>query len=203
MPYVMNVSPKDFYTQRNNKNRPHSACGPTSRVMFYLGNGIRFKNNSVFAHDDYFMNLFNSEIAIDIAKDKFPGLSKDYTPNEIHGMYEWLDKTVCGKIVSKFNESGLTFDLAMDYVKKGKCIQVSGKYPDANINGHIQLIAGYNDNNLLLCDTYGDFRNNYRPISYKKNRPHFGGYGVTMTREQFNYHLKWGETKAYHEPMEV
>lgn len=203
MPYVINIRPKDFYSQRNNKIKPLSACGPTSRVMFYLGNGIKFNNNSKMPHDDYFMNLLNSERAHEYAKSKYPSLSKEYPPNEIHGMYEWLDGAVCGKIVSKFNESGLTFDLAMDYVKAGKVIQVTGKYPDANINGHIQLLSGYNDKRLLICDSFGDFRFNFNPLSQKKGRPHFGGYGVPMTREEFNTHLKWGDTKAYHEPLEV
>lgn len=209
MAYVMNLKAEDFYTQRNNQwddpRTPHheriEACMPTTRVMFYKGNRITFDNPSDLADDDFFMKTLRSDMAYEYAEKHFPGLAHDYPPNQIHGMYQWLDEVVCGHCLSIFNDKGLTFKKAMSYVKDGKCLMVSGRFEEAGLNGHAFLIAGYFNDDLLIADPWGDYRNNYKPIMTDRGKAKYGGFGVVMNESDFNKILKWGETKAYHEPI--
>ena len=198
-----NLKPGDYYTQRNNKwDDPRTVvhesligCAPTARAMFYEGNGITIENNSDLSNDDYIMKLLRSDEAYEFAIMHYHNLTveKKIPPNENHYMYPaWLDEVVCGKKVSRFNESGLTFDLAIDYMKDGKVLMVTGRFPEADINGHVFCLIGYDADHLLTADPYGDFRTNYRT---------FNGYCIPMSEEDFNCILKWGITKAYHEPI--
>jgi hypothetical protein len=207
MAYVMNLRGVDFYTQRNNKwddpRTPHhervEGCMPTTRAMFYRGNDIPFSNPSEWSDDDYFMKVLRSAAAYDYAEMNFPGLIKKYPPNQIHGMYMWLDEVVCGRRRSIFHEAGLTFAIARGSAKAGKCLMVSGTF--CGLAGHAVLIAGYFDDKLLLADPWGDFRNGYRATKYVRGVPKYGGDAVGMDETQFNEILKWGETKGYHEPI--
>ena len=194
MKRIINLKPGDYYTQRNNKYYPTSACMPTARAMFYHGNNIAFVNDSDLIDDDYFMSLLRSKEAYEFAKKKYPNLMESgYQPNEIHGMYgSFLDLKVVGKRQSDF-KTDLTWNKIIEIIKKGQVIMTSGKFPDAGIYGHafciIGLINGALGPALVLADPWGDFRTNYKS---KK------GYAVTMTEEQFKIHvkplqeLKWG-----------
>lgn len=212
----MNLRAEDFYTQRNNEwddlNTPYhesvAGCGPSFRAMFYQGNNLPFKNNSFsimgehLSDDDFIMYLMRTPEAFEYAEKHFPVLAKDYPPNEIHDMYpNWLDVKLFGQRVSDFHNDGLTYEYAITLINEGKIIGVTGKYPEANINGHFQGFAGIHDGVLLLVDPYGDYRNNYKPVTYVKGKPKYGGFGIPMSEEDFDKHLKWGVTKAYHEPI--
>ena len=194
MKKIINLEPKDYYTQRNNTLYPSSACMPTARAMFYHGNKIKFDNPSNMADDDYFMSLLRSREAYEFAKKKYPVLmDSGYLPNEIHGMYSsFLDLKVVGKRVSDFL-TNITFKNIVERMENGEVIMTSGKFPDANLVGHAFCIIGYVDGAigpaLILADPWGDFRNNYKT---KK------GYSILMTEYEFKLYvkplqeLKWG-----------
>lgn len=194
MKKIINLEPKDYYTQRNNSLYPSSACMPTARAMFYRGNNIPFNNPSELQDDDYFMSLLRSREAYDFAKNKYPKLTKvGYQPNEIHGMYSsYLDLKVVGKRVSDFL-TDITFNDILKRVEKGEVIMTSGSFLNAGLTGHafciIGMINGAFGPALLLADPWGDFRKDYRSKR---------GYSVLMTEDEFKYHvkplqeLKWG-----------
>ena len=200
MKKIINLEPKDYYTQRNNSLYPTTACMPTARAMFYHGNNIAFVNDSDLADDDYFMSLLRSREAYDFAKIKYKSLMyAGYQPNEIHGMYSsFLDLKVIGKRISDF-KTDITFKDIIRRMERGEVIMTSGKFPDAGLNGHAFCIIGLVDGAmgpaLLLADPWGDFRKDYKS---KK------GYSVLMTEEQFKLHVKpLQELKWAHVILEV
>jgi hypothetical protein len=180
----INLDANDYYTQRNNQIKPSVACMPTARVMFYIGNKIKYNNPSKYQDDDFFMSLLLSDAAKEFAQKKYPNLvNAGYAPNEIHGMYNsWLDEIVTGKRVSDF-KLDLTFDDYIDRIKTGQVIMTSGQF--GNFSGHAVVIIGVVHPTktplLVLADPYGDYRETYLKGS---------GYAVTMTKEDFIDHVK-------------
>ena len=200
MKKIINLRPEDYYRQDNNTVLPSVACMPTARVMFYLGNGIEFKNPFPdVSVDDGFMLALRSPEAYAFAKQKYPGLiAENYYPNEIHGMYHsYLDHLVVGHQVSDFI-TGLTFENYIERMEAGEVIMTSGEFQEAHLNGHAfdaigVLIPDRGEPALILADPFGDFRELYKKGS---------GYGVVMTREDFYTHAKpagklrkWGHVK--------
>lgn len=192
---TINLKESDYYTQRNNGIRPLSACMPTARVMFYIGNKIPYTipvsvKAAVFYKwdDDYFMYMLNTQEAYDrcyqlsswIKTNNENTKNRKITPNEDHFMYpNYLDKLVCGKQVSRF-AMDFTFERVLTTIDAGKVIMTTGTFPQANIKGHAFCIIGRRDETLILADPYGDFHTNY--TSEK-------GYGVTMTKEEYAEHV--------------
>ena len=192
---IINLQPQNYYRQDNNKILPGTACMPTSRVMFYLGNGIEYENPSDLADDDYFMKLLRSDEAWKFAKKKYPSLiSAGFAPNEIHGMYHsYLDYEVVGRRTSDFRDD-LTFDdyldrirgKVADHIGSREILMTSGYFPAAGFNGHAFCIIGAiipvsGDPSLILADPYGDYRNLYKRGS---------GYAVVMSKIDFLQHVK-------------
>jgi len=192
---VVLLKPENYYTQRNNKliingeNVSWRACMPTARVMFYIANNIPYENPTQMADDDYFMHLLNTQEAKDFCYSKYPWAynknnpEKSIPPNEVHSMYnQYLDVKVCGKKVSSFENQKLDWDYYIDsIVNKKKAIMTSGTF--GNILGHAVVFIGYDEKSkeLIIADPFGDFKSNYK-------NPR--GYGVRMTNEDFNNHIK-------------
>jgi hypothetical protein len=175
----VNLKSDDFYTQRNNLISPSSACMPTARVMFYLGNGYEIPNNSVYSNDDYFMVLLNTNKAKEYCYKKYKWAKGKYPPNQVHGMYNsYLDKLVLGERISDF-KTNLTFKDYQNIIADGQVIMTSGSFP--NLDGHAFCIIGIDKDNLLLADPWGNFRNNYKS---KK------GYKIKMSEDEFINHVK-------------
>jgi len=194
MKKILHLQPIDYYTQRNNPTKPWAACMPTSRVMFYLGNNIIFKNPSDLEDDEFFMKVLSSDDAEIMARSKYPSLALNGIPAyEIHGMYHsYLDSYVVGCRVSDF-KTDLTFDDFIDRIKAGECIMTSGRFPEAGIDGHAFVVVGMLETAietcLILADPWGDYRTEY------KNHQ---GYGVTMSKADFSKHVKPGSQKWGH-----
>lgn len=183
---MINLSPKWYFSQRNNQIRPSSACMPTARAMFYQGNGVAYQTDPKgrYGDDDYFMELLNQPKARKLAKKKYPWAVKDgklyLPPNEIHGMYHsFLDPLVCGRRVSDFR-TDLTIGEYYDAMQRGEVIMTSGSFP--GIPGHAFCVIGVDDSHLILADPWGDFR-----AGYRKGKT---GYGVRMNQRQFLEHVK-------------
>lgn len=191
----INLQPFDYYSQRNNKwddentliHESLVACMPTCRAMFYIGNGIKYFNESTWEDDDYFMMILRTRDAYEYRNANYPEL-RSYPPNEIHGMYgNFLDEKVCGCKTSRF-VTDLTFEEYMDRMKQGQVIMTSGIF---NGMHHATTVIGHRDDSLVLADPYGD---PWKGFNGSEN-----GYGVEMTKEQFVNHikpvkeeLKWG-----------
>lgn len=186
MQKVINLDPIDYYTQRNNKINPVSACMPTARAMFYRGNNIKFVNDSDLQDDDFFYKWLISDDAWEFAEKKYPVLiSRGYPPNEIHGMYHsFLDPRVAGRRTSDFVLT-LTFDDIVDKLKNGQVIMTSGIFAEAGIFGHAFCFIGYEKQEsgvrLIIADPWGDYRTDYDSDK---------GYGVQMSKEDFYKHVK-------------
>jgi hypothetical protein len=192
----INLSEKQYNTQRDNLKNPNAACMPTSYSVFLEGNNIPFENRSLiefgkqYANDDYFMMLLNTKEAKDYCYRNYPfaynATHPDWSlpPNQIHGMYSsYLAPLICGEKVSSFMTT-LTFESYVDYVVRlGKVIMTSGSFPEAKIDGHAFCVIGYSEvtNNLILSDPYGNFMTNYKD-------PY--GYHIEMSREEFIAHVK-------------
>lgn len=186
------LKPEDYYTQRNNTINPNIACMPTSRVMFYIGNNIKYHNPTKLADDDYFMSLLNTQEAKDFCYKKYPWAynsknpDKSIPPNEVHGMYHsWLDIKVTGKRQSDF-VTNLYFD---DYVKyiteRKKVVMTSGTF--GTLLGHAIVFIGFDSKTqeLIIADPWGDYKS-----MYKNTR----GYGIRMNCDEFNNHIKPSES---------
>jgi len=188
----VNLEPGDYYTQRNNKVirdaetgytvNPWDACMPTARVMFYLGNKLKFTKSPTEPDDEAFTKLLLTPKAVAFRDSKYPW-AREYPPNEIHGMYpSYLDPLVLGKRRSDFAQD-LGFDDVVDRIKRGQVIMTSGRFQGQTgiINGHAVCLVGFDGQRLLLADPYGDFRTKYAT----KN-----GYLVSMTRNEYETHIK-------------
>jgi hypothetical protein len=190
----INLSPDDYYTQRNNKwddpitpfHESTVACKNTTRVMFYKGNKIPFASDPTekWADDDYFMDLLRGQKAREWAKNNFNDWRASYKElNEVNEMYPlWLDVQVCGKIVSEFREN-CSYEEMIAYLDNDKVIATSGIMPCIMKTGiigkihHAFLIMGYtNSGNLLIADPWGDYKTMY--TSQK-------GYNVEMSKDDF------------------
>lgn len=188
----INLEPQDYYTQRNNRYEPMAACMPTSRAMFYHGNGIAFVNNSDLQDDDYFMQLLSSDQAFEVAEKKYASLiAQGFPPYEIHGMYHsYLDRKVTGKRRSDFRLD-LTWWEVVERVREGEVIMTSGQFLDAGLEGHAFCIIGLQLNHavqLLLADPWGDYRSGYSAHA---------GYAVPMSRDDFIGHVKPRPSKKW------
>lgn len=185
---VQLLKPDDYYTQRNNKLHASSACMPTSRVMFYLANGLKILNPTRMPHDDYITHILETEEAKEFCYSKYPfAKTGNIPPREVHGMYNsYVDPIVIGKRVSDFR-TDLTWSDIMFEIGSNKAVMTSGSFPEANISGHAFCITGVDQGSLLICDPYGDFTTNYR-IEL--------GYAVKMSYIEFLALVKQ-PTKAF------
>ena len=183
----MLLRPEDYYTQRNNKLNPESACMNTSRVMFYKAAGISYtQSDSGLADDDYFMQLLQSEEAEQFALKKYPW-AKDVPVNEIHGMYgSWLDEKVTGKRRTDF-KTNLTWHDFVRELSNGRPVMTSGRF--IGIPGHAFVFIGYSKGSLIAADPWGDPHSRYRSTK---------GYGIPYDQEYFEAHVKPGEYKWGH-----
>lgn len=186
---VLLLKSNDYYTQRNNLEKwRYRSCMASTRAMFYKANNIEYTNPTEEADDDYFMGLLNTQEAKDFCYKQFPWAynskepEKSIWPNEVHGMYnQYLDKLVCGKKVSSFENQALDWNYFVNSIQNKKAIMVSGTFGD--ILGHAVLVMGYDEvtNELIIADPYGDFHS-----SYKNPK----GYGIRMSYNDFNTHIK-------------
>jgi hypothetical protein len=172
---------------------------PTSRVMFYKGNGIKYCSDPTgeWADDDYFTELLKDQDALNFRDDFI--FKTHIPPYQIHKMYPmYLDKKVCGKVVSEFRQD-LSFTDYVNYVKAGKVVMTSGQFTGQKglMPGHAFCVVGIDDNEcLLLADPYGDWSTEY--ASEK-------GYLVPMSFKDYVSHVKplGSELKWGHVPLEV
>jgi hypothetical protein len=200
----MLLDPKNYYTQRNNKTikghgftvESNAACMPTSRVMFYIAAGIKYNNPTDMLDDEYFTSLLLSPEAVEFAKKKYPWCTNrvengkklpDIPPNEIHGMYSWLDEKVTGQRRTDFR-TDLTFqDFVIQLTVRKKPVMTSGSYP--GIPGHATVFVGYchRTKELRNVDPFGNPHLNYQGKNGAK------GYDVRYNEVYFNQTIKkWG-----------
>ncbi len=185
----MLLKPGDYYTQRNNEFYPGSACMPTSRVMFYIAAGIKYSNISNLPDDDYFMSILRTDEAEEFKNNKYPSLSK-YPGNQIHGMYHsYLDPIVVGNRTSDF-KTNLEWNDFVSEIKNGNPVMTSGRFHE--IDGHAFVVIGYENEELIIADPWGNFKLRYLGPWGRK------GYGIRMNRQEFEEHVKPGELKWGH-----
>ena len=171
----------NYYTQRNNKIKRFEACGATTKAMYDLILGLSYETNGM-ANDDFLMKTLNSKEAIAYCRKHF----KYPRPNEVFAMYpEWLEVRLFSRVISKLDYR-MTYDDVLNKVNQGKPVMLLGKYIFDNkgkleVIGHYNLVIGVCGDDLVLADPFGDF------TDYYKNPK---GYGIYMTRSQFNYHIR-------------
>jgi len=180
----LNLDANWYYTQRNNSMEPQAACMPTSRAMYYRGNGIIFNNPLDIPDDDYFMRVLRGHSAETYVRLNYPWAVGDdgellYPPNEIHGMYnKWLDQLVCGHRTSDFH-TALTLEDYIIAMESGYVVMTSGAFE--GLPGHAFCVIGWDGEFFRLADPWGDWRTGYTAVQ---------GYDVRMSVEEWVEHVK-------------
>jgi uncharacterized protein YvpB len=156
-----------YFSQRNNAIFPMRSCFPTSLAMAMRNNGFSYYDK--FKHpaygtlelDDYIMYLSNSEVGNNIA-------SMLKIPKGTPFLNEWWSvmAQVGNYLLKPQNMSckWVTLDIAgiKREIDAGRMVVVGTLLTH---RGHIVTVSGYEDNNLILCDPYGNVLYNYPPTS--------------------------------------
>ena len=188
----VNLPPEQYYKQTNNELLPYEACMPTARAMFYVGNDMRYDNNSDYGNDDYIMSLLHTEEASEALAKVAPWAIGYYPAHQVHAMYPfYLDGVLFGRPMSNFVDN-YTFEMVYDDMLDGRVLMTSGNF-SKEIPGHAICFIGCGEDAsgeyLLIADPFGDYHNDYKSGS---------GYGVKMYQRDYydiikpiDCHKKW------------
>lgn len=188
---MYNLKKENYYTQRNNTRHPFSACMPTSRAMFYIGNGfIKDEPKNGEALDDYIFYL--TEQVTEYQKVAISGQwAKKYPASQLHDIYpKLIDSMLLGKVVSKFGS--LSIEKIDAFLESGKVLMCSGLFPTTQ--GHAVCIIGKDADGYILADPYGNYHTNYEDTA---------GYGVKIPDLDFLafVHPSGQSSKLMHYPI--
>lgn len=158
-----------YFTQRNNQLYPMRSCFPTSMAMAMRNNGylyvpVKPKGYSApLELDDYIMHLANSDVGRSFA-------DKLGIPKGTKFLNEWwsvMDR-VGNYLLYQQGKSCRWTTANVDQIKaeidKGKMVVVGTVFTHS---GHIVTVSGYNGNNLIVCDPYGNVNSGYKDLNGK------------------------------------
>jgi hypothetical protein len=174
---TVNLSkPEDYYSQRNNRIRPHSACVPTSLIMKLEYDKIPFPRSSNQPEDDlvhfidtdprvrnFYANHAESWIRKEFASKK--------PANEIHPVMAYGISLWCGTPIE------FVWDMYLqdfvDGLDRGESFVISGDFPFERSDGieieigHAVCLVGYQKafgriNNFIIDDPYGNYHTKYQ-----------------------------------------
>jgi len=187
----LNLASKDYYSQTNNEYNPFEACKPTSRIMFYVGNGFspKFPSSKYKQEEDRIMEILHTAEAKSWCKSR--GYSEEVItdPNLDNLIYPlYLDKILFGKSISDFTNS-MSLTEMVYRICSGQVLMTSGEfdyYSNKQKNvikiSHSICIIGVNDLGFLLADPYNkDYKTAYREGK---------GYKVQMSFKDAEKYLK-------------
>lgn len=158
-----------YFTQRNNQLYPMRSCFPTSMAMAMRNNGYTYSKIKPAGYeqsldlDDYIMHLANSDVGKTFA-------SQLGIPKGTKFLNEWWSVMVkVGNYL--LNQKGMscrwttaTVDQIKAEIDKGKMVVVGTVFTPS---GHIVTVSGYNGNNLIVCDPYGNVNSGYKDLNGK------------------------------------
>lgn len=154
-----------YFTQRNNQLYPMRSCFPTSMAMAMRNNGYVYRHPLTpgLELDDYIMWLANGTIGRSFADSL--GI-----PKGTKFLNEWWSVMVkVGNYL--LNPQGMscrwttaTIDQIKAEIDKGKMVVVGTNFTHS---GHIVTVSGYNGNNLIVCDPYGNVNSGYKDLNGK------------------------------------
>ncbi len=157
------------YSQRNNEIAPLEACPVTAMCQALAILGYTFPDGPYKQEED--------NLAEFITKDKdCKVLYKNLDPNHEHKPYgihrilcygtdKWLNKHICR------DKEVVSVTQIIENITKGNCVLLSGRFPTYRgtpIN-HIICCHGFNDDGLIISDSYGNYRNLYADKICGKN----------------------------------
>jgi hypothetical protein len=152
-----------YFSQRNNQLFPLRSCFPTSMAMAMRNNGFTYYDKGkhptygTLELDDYIMYLANGDVG-----KTFASMLK--IPKGTPFLNEWWSvmEKVGNHLLAPQKMSCAWVSLSVDGIKKeidgGRMLVVG---TNLTHSGHIVTVSGYDDNNLILCDPYGNAMNGY------------------------------------------
>jgi len=160
---ILHHWPVPYLTQRDNRSRPLSTCGPTCCAMVLSSLGISSPNPAIQLEDHLF-SLLNSDIAIGIVEDHFPWALGKYNSWNIHGMLKWVMERFPG-IHDRF---GKRTPSRMDALLEEGPLITSGYFTGS---GHVIVIVGLTqDKDYIVHDPYGSWEAGYHKRITGKDR---------------------------------
>jgi len=136
----INVSEdKSYYSQRNNKIKPGSACNVTSATSWLVCNGeIPFYPKEVQL-EDFLMATLNGKQGYNKMFQVASTLYPDYAPNEVHSCLQWAINEVAEKTIDVFRTE-VSLEHFIYSLVKGKAVIVSGIFNGLH---HIVNLVGF------------------------------------------------------------
>lgn len=179
---IINLLPSDYYSQLNNEYDPFNACKPTSRIMFYIGNGFKpnYPKTKYKQEEDIINYMLHSKAAVKWCKDNGRSEEVIKDPNLDNYIYpQWLDKQLFGKQISEFAPNMSLEQMIVKLANK-EILQTSGlfDYFSTKQNQIIKIshsinLIGFYDEGFIIADPYNrDYHTNYKLGK---------GYGVKMS----------------------
>ena len=179
---INNTKGKDYYSQRNNKNNPFTACNVTAAIQSLIGSNINFGHPKEMQPEDYLMGLLQSQIAREETLKKAPwAFDRDgtllYPINQIMIMLAWGIDILVGNKITKFGY--FSTEELVDDVIKGSCPIIGGDFikNQGGLDHFISFVGikydarvtNFNESieSFIVDDPYGDFKTSYK--SHKGN----------------------------------
>jgi len=174
----MKVLETKYHSQRNNKILPFSTCGTTCLSEYLSWLNIKNKENFE-CDDDRVFEILNSPEIIAKAKDLI-GIGetyiKDYLINRTDNPATQIDESkyntmnqlmiiLCetGEFITNYKYKFIMAYQGKDNIQKiidnNNPLIVAGKF---TASGHYVMIVGYDENNWIIDDPYGDMKSGYK-----------------------------------------
>ena len=200
----------EYYSQRNNRVYPHSACMATSYAMASDYAGCQWHSPQGQQPEDHLMRFLRSKRAELYAREHHASLVKKGSPaNEIHGVLPWAYKTIGGQGTAIF-KTNWTLEQLLFFLLQGSGVVISGRFPHYKKGciDHVVCLAGFETkqksiqevrgamdivlddiSSFIIDDPYGDYRNEYR--SHKGNNISVKFDDFVKMFKPCHEHYKW------------
>lgn len=167
----MNLRKDDVpsYSQRNNKINPFGTCATTAMCQALAILGYTFPPGPYEQEEDNLTDfILNDKDCKLLQKSLDPNY--EYMPYSVHhilcyGTDKWLGKYICA------DKEIVSVTQIIENIKKGNCVLLSGRFPTYKGTSidHIICCHGFNDDGLIISDSYGNYQNLYSDKISGKN----------------------------------
>lgn len=175
--YTLNRSKGiSYYTQRNNKKRPSSACNVTAATQTCVITGHKIPAPTGMQAEDYLMSFLESQEAVEKLKSFYPYAT--FNPWNTSHCIAWAVNKALGKEVCRVEKRTLQ-EILFHLVQGGGAV-VGGRFTRG---GHFISIVGFKSmqnytklnspedllikavNSIIIDDPWGDYTAGYREHS--------------------------------------
>ncbi|MBD3216560.1 MAG: hypothetical protein GF311_28355 [Candidatus Lokiarchaeota archaeon] len=189
----MNLSKDWYFSQRNNKERPNSACNVTSMIMALVGAGykdVMFSKvpEGVQPEDAFLLFINNDSEFVKNWKAEYAEWLKNNNRGYLLNQPELVMKnlSICVSEwlgIADIAECAETYHTAIDYrdlkdyIKEGYGVVLAGDFtiPDGKLDHYVTLIGSDNEN-YYIADPWGNYKTGYKDHN---------GYSIQMSEREF------------------